>query len=160
GGIGLGVPHRQSYFLDRESLLKIASPSELGLRSAEGLPEAVLLLNAPEERHPREQQLLACWRVLVHARIHQAPRPPRDKLHGHPLRQRIAGIGPVAFEEARDVLHQENLLFDPDDPAEVYKEFAAVYLELRHFDPHRLAQFFPAILDTDDVDGLFAADLD
>src|SRR5262249_2860526 len=50
-------------------------------------------------------------------------------------------------------------LFDPKNDAEVYEEFACVWLELRHFEPDRLAAFFPAA-DPVAVEGVLAGDLD
>jgi hypothetical protein len=43
------------------------------------------------------------------------------------------------------VLAQDGFLLPPGGLADAYEEFAAVYLELRSFDPGRLAQTFPAL---------------
>src|SRR5262249_42977440 len=117
GGLGLQVPHRKSYNIDRETLLKIATPSELGLTPDRALPEMVLLLPAPlPEQLPRWNPgawLLAYWRLLFHGRAHCAsPRLGRAE-----VAQRIAELGQLEFEEARAVLAQENLLLATDDAA-------------------------------------------
>jgi hypothetical protein len=162
GGFGLAVPHRKSYLLDRDTLLQIATPRELGLAEGESLPETVLLLPKPEQHRPRDKELLRYWRYLFHLEVHRAfdRLRGRGQLDGPALHARIDRLGPVAFEEIRDVLRQEGLLFAPDDPAAVYEEFVAVYLELRHFDPEHLGHFFPALVDRSAVDQLLAGDVD
>src|SRR5262245_60299216 len=144
GGLGLRVPHPRLYFIDRDTLLSIATSDELFLPPDASLPDQLLLLPLSETlwRRPAADTLRDYWRLLFHAHVHRAnPRP------------RIERIGRLAFEEAREVLRQENALFDPNDDAEVYEEFACVWLELRHFDPHRQHAFFPAA-DPEAVDAL------
>src|ERR671933_667495 len=97
GGLGLQVPHADSYVLSRDALLRIATPGELGV-------------------------------------------PPGD--------------------EVRAVLDQDRMLLPPADAAGVYEEFAATYLELRCFEPERLAQTFPGLTDRAAVDALLAEDVD
>jgi hypothetical protein len=162
GGFGLTVPHRRSYILDRDALLRIVTPAELGLAPGEALPETVLLFPRPEQPRPAGVQLLRYWRLLFHLEVHRAFDSLRaeGRLQGESLHRRIHTLGHVAFEEIRDVLRQENLLFAPDDPAAVYEEFAAVYLDIRHFDRERLEFFFPSLVDRDAVDRLLAADVD
>ncbi len=62
------------------------------------------------------------------------------KLSPADVRQRIAAIGDIEFEEIRLVLRQEDYLLPPKDDRTVYVEFAAVYLELRYFVPELAAQ--------------------
>jgi hypothetical protein len=162
GGLGLNVPHARCYAIDRDTLLRIAGRGELGLAAGSSLADVVLLLPRPENvmlrQRPPGEVLRDAWRLLFHGEVDRAL---TGRTWSAPeLRQRIEGIGRVSFEEARAVLRQENDLFDPDDDAEVYREFAAVYLELRLFDPHRLGQFFPTVLDPDAVDAILAADVD
>jgi hypothetical protein len=162
GGLGLNVPHARSFLIDRDSLLRIAGPGELGLSDTSSLAAEVLLLPRPDEawrRHrPAGEVLHDTWRRLFHGEVDRA-------LSGRTwspaeVRERIERIGRVSFEEARAILRQENDLFDPDDDHEVYCEFAAVYLELRRFEPERLEQFFPTILEPDAVDAVLAGDVD
>ena len=158
GGLGLGVPHHKSHIIDRDTLLKIATPSELHLADGESLPERVLLMPRPEQVLPGPALLLRYWRQLFHEEVHRAFGQLR--LDGNAIQSRLHRIGAVPFEEIRDVLRQENLLFAPDDPAAVYEEFAAVFLELRHFEPKRVDDYFPALVDADDVAKLLSEDVD
>src|SRR5580765_1380141 len=48
GGIGLFVPHRKSYVISGEALLRIADRAELGLAESDNLPANVMLLVRPE----------------------------------------------------------------------------------------------------------------
>src|SRR5262249_20631428 len=106
GGLGLQVPHRKSYLIDRSTLLNIARPSELGLSPLElqALPECVLLLCEPDPgrlmRWPREKLLLAYWRLLFHLRVHRA----FPHLTPAEVKERITHLGEVEFEEVRAVL--------------------------------------------------------
>src|SRR5947209_8611243 len=76
GGLGLQVPHRKTYVLGREALLRYATPDELGLGLDRTLPDTVILIPRPEEarlrRRPRGVILHRFWRLLFHARVHQA----------------------------------------------------------------------------------------
>src|SRR5262249_6134880 len=123
GGFGLAVPHRKSYILDRDSLLKMASRAELGLAEGATLPPTDLLFPRPENPRPPEIQLVRYWRLLFHLEVHRAFDRLRGegRLQGADLHARLERIGPIAFEEIRDVLRQENMLFTPDDPAAVYE---------------------------------------
>src|SRR5262245_47466738 len=162
GGLGLRVPHRKSYLIDRNSLLQIAPADDLGLPPDAPLPHTVLLLPRPEPAHldraAAPQVLRSYWRLLFHARVHRELR--RRGLDEQAVRDRVGGVGAVAFEEARAVLSQESYLFPGADTAAVYEEFAAVYLELRAFDPHHLPYFFPAAEDREAIDRVLARDLD
>lgn len=158
GGFGLRVPHHKSYTLDRESLLRIATPEELGLSANEALPDRLFLYPRPVVPCPPDERLVTYWRLLFHSGVHVAL--DARHLDAAAVRQRIDTLGVVAFEEARAVLAQENFLFDPHDDAHVYAEFAAVYLELLHFDPHRLPQYFPAVRDPAAVEAMLSQDVD
>src|SRR5689334_13874915 len=47
-GLGLQVPHRKSYVLDRERLLRIADREELGIVPSRELPPTLLLFPRPD----------------------------------------------------------------------------------------------------------------
>lgn len=161
GGLGLRVPHRKSYIIDRESLLKIATPAELGLTEPPAA-DTVLLFPRPEpadlENADPAAALRDYWRLLFHTRVHLVIGGRR--LDEAATLERVQSLGTVVFDEAREVLRQEQLVFDGAGPAAVYEEFAAVFLELRHFDPRHLPYFFPAAEDLAAVEGVFALDLD
>src|SRR5262245_50483749 len=160
GGLGLRVPHPRLSLIGRDSLLSIATPAELALPDGVApLPEQLILLPRPHEsrlrKHGPAAVLRECWQLLFHAHLHRALAESRKGRDADGLRERIRRIGSIAFEEAREVLRQENALFDPDDDAEVYEEFACVWMELKHFEPHRLQDYFPAVLTPAGVGAVF-----
>jgi hypothetical protein len=165
-GMGLRIPHRKSYTILREPLLKIVEKPEIGLDVEEPLPEKVLLLTRPDQSRldgeKAGQTLLRYWRLLFHLRVHLAldQRRQAGQLDPVAVAQRVARIGQVEFEEVRAVLEQEGFLLPPRDDPAVYVEFAAVALELKHFAPGLLACYFPAIEDWPAIDEILAEDVD
>jgi hypothetical protein len=160
GGLGLQVPHADSYVLSRDALLRIATPDELGVPPGGELPDPVILLARPDAHslagRPGAETLLRTWRRLFHAEVHRA----FPRLDEEGVRARVGRLGQVEFDEVRAVLDQDRMLLPPADAAGVYEEFAAVYLELRCFEPERLAQTFPGLTDRAAVDALLAEDVD
>ena len=110
----------------------------------------------------RGQALLRYWRMLFHARVDEAldARRRDGALPPEVVRSRIDRIGQVVFDEARLVLRLEDYLLPPRDAWETYREFAAVFLELRHFAPRLLPSYFPSIDDPEGIDRLLAEDVD
>jgi hypothetical protein len=164
-GLGLQVPHRKSYVLGREELFAIAGPGELGLAPGRQLPDTVILLPRPAASklasRPAELTLRKYWHLLFHARVHAALRQRRHDgaLDEKAVRDRVRRLGLTEFAEARLVLRQENFLLPPGDDATAYEEFAALFLELRHFAPDKLPRYFPS-LDADAAERVFAEDVD
>jgi hypothetical protein len=161
-GPGLQVPHRKSYVLERDRLLRIADRDELGIEPGRDLPAKMFLFPRPDEhrlaRSGRAATLLKYWRLLFHARVHLA-------LQSHPLteadvRDRIRRIGVTEFDEAMAVLRQEHFLLPPADAPTAYEEFAAVYLELRYFAPRMLPTYFPTCSHFETIDATLALDVD
>ena len=157
-GLGLQVPHATSYALPRAALAELVEPGELP-GALDRLPERVAVISG-------DRAALAAgapaawrdaWRAIFHARVHDAveARAPSPAA----IRQRINALGQTAFEEARMVLRQEDLLLPPADDTCAYTELVALYLELRHFAPRALTETFP-LLDPRRVDTLIAADVD
>src|SRR5262245_15782703 len=76
GGLGLRVPHPSLHLIDRDALLKIATPAELDLPEGAALPERLILLARPYESRLRKDGaavvLRDCWRLLFHAHAHGA----------------------------------------------------------------------------------------
>ncbi|MGH7170281.1 MAG: hypothetical protein ACRELG_08410, partial [Gemmataceae bacterium] len=160
-GPGLQVPHRKSYVIARERLLRIADREELGLEPGRELPPMLLLLPRPDRQRlaarDRAATLLKYWRLLFHARIHLALQARRAR---DGIRQRIQRIGLTEFDEATAVLRQEHFLLPPGDAGTTYEEFAAVYLELRYFAPRLLPLYFPACSRPETIDATLAEDVD
>jgi len=164
--IGLRVPHRKSYVIGRDALLKLVDRDELELAPERELPETVLLLARPDAEElaalPRSEILVRMWRLLFHARMHQAiaRRFAEHRLTRAVVHARIQRIGRAEFDEIRTVLRQENFLLPPRDEPAVYEEFAAVYLELRYFARPLLARMFPGLADVEGIEEILAEDVD
>ncbi|MHC5542146.1 hypothetical protein ACYOEI_28325, partial [Singulisphaera rosea] len=163
---GLQVPHRLVYTISGETLGTIVDPSELEITTPGPMPSKVILVARPlpEElaRTPRQVALTDYWRLLFHARVHAALEETLSswKDVDAEIRERVAAIGPMEFLEIRSVLKQEGLLLPPADDLTVYNEFAAHYLELRHFTPSLLPHTFPGLGDPAVIDALLRVDVD
>src|SRR5262249_53276007 len=74
--LGLQVPHRKAYAIDRAALLEIATRDELGVAADRDLPATLILLARPDPqrlaRQHADQVLLKFWRLLFHVRVHRA----------------------------------------------------------------------------------------
>ncbi len=179
GGFGFRVPHSKTYVISSAALLEIADRDELGMRPTECLPKIVILLERPnaddlEEQSSREL-LLHYWELLFHARVHReferalvvpplggigTDIPAKAGTTSAAIAQRVRAIGCEAFDEIRNVLHEERFLLPPYDDASVYVEFAAVYLGMRYFKPFLLCSFFPALPSLEEVDKIITQDID
>jgi hypothetical protein len=165
-GFRLKIPHRKSYVIGREALLEIVDAVDLDLAPGRELPERVVLIEQPSERElaarSGDEVLVACWRLLFHGRVHVAleQRVAAGALSATALRGKISRIGVVEFDEIRTVLAQERMLLPPVVDTAVYVEFAAVYLELRHFAATFVARYFPALEDVAAIDALLSEDVD
>lgn len=165
-GWGLKVPHRKSYLISREQFFQIVDPAEVALSGEAGLAEKLILIAQPDPEKlatiSAGEALVHCWRLLFHARIHEAMdrAASQGTLSPAVVRQRVCQLGTVEFDEIRAVLQHEAFLLPPYDDMQIYVEFAAVYLELRYFAPSLLARYFPALNDLTAVDRLLAQDLD
>ena len=74
-GLGLFVPHRKSYTIERDRLLAFVERAELDLPPGEELPRALILIARPVEEESlelvsAEQSLRHCLRLLFHCRVH------------------------------------------------------------------------------------------
>jgi hypothetical protein len=113
------IPHRKSYFIDRESLLESVDCEELGVSADEELPDKVILLAQPSpqklEAMPAGEALTRCWRLLFHSRVHLAVQQSfvLGFLSPSQVRKRIHQIGETEFEEIRAVLQHEGFLLPP-----------------------------------------------
>ena len=162
-GMGLLVPHADGYSLASADLVALVEPSELSIE-VNLLPERVVVFSggrAALEAHD-PAALCRAWRVGFHARVHQAFDAlfAETKLTPAAIRERINRIGQIEFDEIRLVLRQENVLLPPIDDTSTYVEFAALFLELRMFDPVALAGTFPTLHDSEHVDVTIALDVD
>lgn len=166
-GFGLNVPHRKSYWVDRKRLLEMVDRSELTPQPVHELPKLVLLLAQPDPEKlasmPADALLRKYWRLLFHLKVHAEfdENFNRRELTRAAIRRRIHLIGQTEFDEIRGVLRHEDFLLPPRDARTAYVEFAALYLELKHFAPQALPRYFPALRnDFDRVDKILAMDVD
>jgi hypothetical protein len=164
GGIGLQVPHRKSYVIERERLLGIADREELGLPADRELPATLLLVPLPSSQELADPNatLLKYWRLLFHARIHQilAQQRKDGQLTEKEVHTRLQQIGSTEFAEATAVLRQDHYLLPPQDLCSLYEEFVAVYLELRYFRPSLLPIYFPTIPPGAALEGIVGKGID
>ena len=155
------IPHSRSFVCDRQSLFRHAEQADLELEPEQILPDTVILLTRPaaEELSNLERQvvLLKYWRLLFHARVHIALNG--CTLNDEAVRERIEQIGRTEFEEIRTVLVEDHYLPPHPNDRATFIEFAAVYLELRYFAAHLLANFFPGIRDFGRIERLLARDV-
>ncbi len=163
---GLQVPHRKCYVIGRDALLGLTTAEEIGVPAQRELPDTLLLVYRPDSEKMAEEgsgpTLVKYWRLLFHARIHQAldNRFKEGSMTEAALRRRIHHLGPMEFNEVRTVLRQEKLLLPPFDERTVYEEFAAVFLELRFFAPRLLSRYFSAFDEFGRIDQMLAQDVD
>jgi hypothetical protein len=164
--VGWSVTRRQTYVIAREPLRSMVAEDELVLWPESAWPPVAILLLRPDPQDlaakPPDVVLLEYWRMLFHAEVELAFRRrfADQGFAGGGLRERIAAIGALAFEEIRTVLRQDGRLLPPRDDETVYTEFAALFLELRHFAPALLPHVFPAVEDQGAIDELLAEDVD
>jgi hypothetical protein len=120
-GIGLRVPHRKTYVILQDALRSIVEWGELDLAPGMELAETVILIARPSPEQlssiPAPEALTRLWRMLFHARVHQAleQQIANSKLTPAIAQERIAAIGATAFDEIRTVLKQEDFLLPPRD---------------------------------------------
>ena len=163
---GLRTPHHKSLVISAAVASSEATFEELGNPPTVPSDGDLVLLMRPEPRRlatlPAGEVLRSYWRLLFHARLH---RELRDLVLGGGLdrgevRTRARAIGEAAFDEARDVLRREQLLFDPADDRAAYIEFAVVFLELKQFAPGLIRDYFPALVTPEAASSTFLADVD
>ncbi len=162
--LSVSTPHAFSQIVSRGDVRQLAHPDELGLDSFNDLPERCLLICQPDEAElehwPLQELLQQVWRKLFHTVIDQK----LASVFGGPgeralAQQRISQLGQAEFDEAHFVLRSEQFLIHPDSRIEAWREFAAVYLELRWFEPDLLPIWFPSLANRQHVELLLAADV-
>lgn len=146
------IPHTESQVVAASDVRHLTHPDELGLTTFSNLPDKCLLISQPEEGElehwPLQELLQQVWRRLFHAHIdRELILKCQTSLDRSDIQERIAGIGQVEFDEAQFVLKSEHRLIDPDSRVEAWREFIALYCELKRFEPDLLAIWFPSLAD-------------
>lgn len=161
-GLGIRVPHDQSYTIDRDRLLAFVDYRELPAGSE--LAPMVILLGRPSEQELEQwvtsKLLVHYWRLIFHSRLHAAVTSRYRSLEERLIlvEKRRSQLGQLVFEEFRSVLLKDGWLFQEHTAWEVYVEFLAVALELKYFAPECLPCFFPAIGNWEVVEELLSLD--
>ena len=162
--LALALPHTQCQVVPCLDVLKLAHPDELGLKSFQSLPEECLLICQPEggelDHWPLPELKQQVWRRLFHAILDRELQRVNLQSYPQELRRRIAEFGQVEFDEAHYVLRSELRLMSPKSRDEAWRELAAVYFELRYFEPDLLPIWFPALSEPQGVEDLLSHDLD
>jgi hypothetical protein len=101
---------------------------------------SIILLPLPKDDEPvsADEFLLGCWRNLFHAAIDRSV-PGGNS--GFADDRRL--FNATVLHEIRVVLESERRLPPPADESILFREFAALFLELHYFAPHLVGTFFP-----------------
>lgn len=135
------APHEIGYWIPSRELVQFASPADLGIDGE--LPETVLLLPAVEGMEG-SKAITLYWRALFHLAIDQTmDQKPTDEQ----VKQFIRKLGGTTWQEVREVVQGQELLFDDPSDRDFLREFAAFFLELKYFQPEWLGVYFPGIPD-------------
>ncbi|AWM37945.1 hypothetical protein [Gemmata obscuriglobus] len=136
------------YWFSRADL---AAADVLAREVLSGTEPRLLLVTDPDdrliERRPLPEQLRTYWRVLFRAAVLATidNQIAAKSLTPDICAERINAFGPSAAREIRYVLETEHLVAEGAGAADLYRMFAAVYLDLHHFTGHAVEEFFPAL---------------
>jgi hypothetical protein len=153
-----------NFFIDRGRALPANTDlpfwfTRADLAAADVLPRAdlrgteprLLLVTAPDDRlladRPRAEQLRAYWRVLFRAAVlNEIDRKlATGALSADRCREQLGRFGAPAAREIRFVLESEQLAAPEMGDVDLFRVFAAVYLDLDQFTAHAAGEFFPAL---------------
>lgn len=162
--LSASIPHVESQIVPADDVRHLVHPDELGLTSFTDLPIDCLLICQPDEGElehwPMQELLQQAWRRLFHAQIdRELLRRLHTDIHRADVQERIANIGQVEFDEAHFVLRNELRLVDPESRIEAWREFVALYLEMKHFEPDLLTVWFPSAVERPQTDDVLARDI-
>ncbi|QJW93379.1 hypothetical protein [Frigoriglobus tundricola] len=143
----------------------VAAAAVLPREVLSGTDARLLLVTEPNDRliadKPRAEQLRDYWRVLYRAAVMNAidHKLASGALNAEQCRERMHRFGPAAAREIRYVLEAEHLAAPGAGEVDLYRTFAAVYLDLYHFTAHAVEEFFPALPHGGAVRGVLAGDV-
>ena len=162
--LSASIPHAESQIVPADDVRHLVHPDELGLTSFSDLPADCLLICQPDEGElehwPMQELLQQVWRRLFHAEIdRELLRRLHTDIHRADVQERIANIGQVEFDEAHFVLRSELRLVDAESRIEAWREFVALYLEMKHFEPDLLTVWFPSVVERPQIPDVLARDI-
>lgn len=163
--LSASIPHGESQVVAADDVRHLVHPDEMGLETFSSLPGMCLLICEPDEGElehwPMQELLQHIWRRLFHAQIdRELLNRLHTTLHRAGVQERIAEIGQVEFDEAHFVLRSELRLVHPESRIEAWREFVALYLELKYFEPDLLPVWFPSTAGRPDIERKLARDID
>lgn len=115
-------------------------------------PRLLLLKDANDrllDRKPMAEQLHAFWRLLFQAAVLKAI--DAEALTSNEARQRLGSLSEPAAREIRVVLEADHIINPATNDYDAYRMFAMICLDLQHFAPDALRDFFPSLPDTNRV---------
>jgi hypothetical protein len=166
-GLGLSIPHRKCYTIERDRLLAYVDRSELETTPGVDLPRTVILLAKPTEEEliaagGADAALVHYGRLLLHASVHsELERLASGQADPNVwAAERLAQIGATEVAEIRQVLLKDDMLFPAPSELEIYVEFAAVYIELYHYAQQDLPLYFPGVRNWASIELIVSKDID
>ena len=150
-----------AYVIGKDRLGLLADDLGIDTNHAVEASDPWLLIAAPDSNDQAWSKpaslLLLVWRRLYRAKIESEV---ARKQTGARIETRIARIGRIEFEEIRNVLNADRLLFDPNDDIEVYQRFVGFYCERFMFAPTLIRHTFPGLEPRLKIEELIAEDVD
>lgn len=162
--LSASIPHTESQIVTASDVRHLVHADELGLATLQSLPDVCILITQPDEGElehwPIQELLQQVWRRLFHAQVdRQLTQKLQHGIRRADIQERIAKIGQVEFDEAHFVLRSELRLIDPMSRTEAWREFVALYLELKRFEPDLLPVWFPSLADRVNVEAILGQDV-
>jgi hypothetical protein len=158
--LAIALPHTHSQVVSATDIRSFAHPDELGLVSFETLPDECLFICEPEkgelDHWPLEELKQQVWRRLFHAKLDRELNALYQDANPKSMRQKIAEVGQVEFDEAHYVLRSELRLMDPESRDEALRELAAIHFEFQYFEPDLLPVWFPSLTEKTDIQQVLA----
>lgn len=150
------------FLVSRADLVEIdvLPPSMMG-----GSEPKLLLITDPDDRMlcgiPKDEQLLAFWRVLFQAAVMEEldRRASSGALTVEKSREKLTRFGAHVEREIRYVLGCEHLVLPDADSLSLYRVFVRVYLDLREFESDRIEDVFPSLPGLALIDEMIEEDL-
>jgi hypothetical protein len=143
----------------------LAAADVLPREALRGTEPRLLLITDPHDRlitdRPRPEQLLIYWRELFRAEVMKSidVKLAEGTLSAERCREQLNRFGPAAAREIRFVLESERLAAPEASDVDVFRTFAAVYLDLAHFTAQATEDFFPTLPHEGAVGAALAEDL-